>query len=76
EIPEDYQPDDPEQTEQSGETATQGPDYYILNRNTKVFHIPTCSDVKKMKEYNKIISRRSPDEIIADGYRRCEHCLV
>ena len=47
---------------------------YILNRNTKKFHKPSCSSVKQMKESNKIVTTKSRDEIIADGYEPCGRC--
>ena len=47
---------------------------YILNKNTKKFHKPSCSSVKQMKESNKIVSTKSREEIIADGYDPCGRC--
>ena len=41
-------------------TSTQNgvSDYYVLNKNTKKFHISTCSSVNQMKEANKMIFYR------------------
>lgn len=47
---------------------------YILNTNTKKFHIPSCPSVKQMKESNKKVSTDSRDEIIAEGYDPCGRC--
>lgn len=47
---------------------------YILNKNTKKFHRPTCDSVKDMKEKNKEYSTKTREEIIADGYDPCKRC--
>lgn len=47
---------------------------YILNTNTKKFHIPTCKSVKQMKEKNKKEVTSSREEIIAQGYDPCKNC--
>lgn len=51
------------------------PTYYILNINTKVFHIPTCGSVKKMSEKNKRTSYDSYSQIVDQGYKPCNNCL-
>lgn len=72
EVPESLQPDQPETTD---EPVTQNTTYYILNKNSKKFHRSDCFHVKQMKEYNKEESRKSYDQIIADGYKPCSDCL-
>ena len=47
---------------------------YILNKNTKKFHYPSCSSVKKMKESNKLSYTGTRDEVIAMGYKPCGNC--
>ncbi len=47
---------------------------YILNTNTKRFHLPSCSSVDDMKESNKQEYRGSRAALIADGYRACGSC--
>jgi DNA-entry nuclease len=47
---------------------------YILNKNSKKFHRPTCDSVKDMKEKNKEYSTKTREEIIADGYDPCKRC--
>lgn len=47
---------------------------YILNTNTKIFHYPSCSYVKKMKESNKKSFSGIRSEVIAQGYKPCGHC--
>lgn len=46
---------------------------YILNKNTKKFHYPTCSSVSDMKEKNKVYFTGTRDEIPA-GYVACKKC--
>ena len=47
---------------------------YILNTNTKKFHRPGCSSVKRMKESNKESYSGSRDSLIGRGYSPCKNC--
>ena len=47
---------------------------YILNTNTKKFHLPTCSSVSKMSEKNKQESVESREQLISEGYQPCKIC--
>lgn len=47
---------------------------YIGNRNTKKFHIPTCSSVADMKESNKVPIYGMRDEAIGQGFSPCSRC--
>lgn len=47
---------------------------YVLNTNTKKFHIPSCSSVNDMKEKNKKEVTCSRDEVIEMGYSPCGRC--
>ena len=47
---------------------------YILNKNTKKFHYPTCSSVGQMKESNKVYFDGTREEVIAMGYDPCGRC--
>ena len=47
---------------------------YVLNTNTKKFHYPSCSDVKRIKPENYFESYQSRDEIINSEYEPCKHC--
>lgn len=47
---------------------------YILNKNTKKFHYPSCSSVDQMKESNKIYFTGTRDEAIDMGYVPCQRC--
>ena len=62
----------PEETDEQG-TEPQGTTY-ILNTNTKKFHYPDCSSVKRMKESNKQEYTGSREEIISQGYEPCNNC--
>ena len=47
---------------------------YVLNTNTKKFHLPSCSSVKDMKDKNKKEVSCSRDEVIDMGYVPCKRC--
>ena len=57
------------ETVTTGDGAT-----YILNTNTKKFHLPSCSSVNQMAEKNKSVFTGSRDEVIAMGYEPCGRC--
>lgn len=46
---------------------------YIGNKNTRVFHLPTCGSVIDMKEKNRI-EFYSREEAIDLGYKPCSRC--
>lgn len=48
---------------------------YIINRNTKKFHLPTCSSVIDMKPQNKKESDKSREELEKLGYTPCKSCI-
>ena len=47
---------------------------YVLNTNTKKFHLPNCSSVRDMKDKNKKEVSCSRDEVIDMGYVPCKRC--
>ena len=47
---------------------------YVLNTNSKKFHLPTCDSVSKMSEKNRQNYTGSRDELIAEGYTPCGSC--
>lgn len=47
---------------------------YILNNNTKKFHLPTCESVSDIKEKNKKEVTGSRKEIMDEGYVPCKRC--
>lgn len=47
---------------------------YILNANTKKFHIPSCSSVSEMNDYNRIEFSGDRNDLIDEGYSPCGRC--
>lgn len=47
---------------------------YVLNKNTKKFHYPSCYSVDKMKEKNKLEFHGTREEVINKGYEPCKNC--
>lgn len=47
---------------------------YVLNKNTKKFHLPSCSSVGKISARNKEEVTWSRKECIANGYEPCGNC--
>lgn len=47
---------------------------YVLNTNTKKFHLPTCRYVNSIKDKNKAESTTTRSELIAQGYDPCKVC--
>ena len=47
---------------------------YVLNINTKKFHLPSCESIADMKERNKKTVNKSRADIIAEGYSPCQRC--
>lgn len=49
-------------------------DSYVINRNSKVFHLPSCPSVEQMKVENRLYSSDARDALIEKGYRPCGSC--
>lgn len=47
---------------------------YVLNKNTKKFHVPECDSVNDMKEKNKEYFNGTREEAISKGYTPCGRC--
>lgn len=47
---------------------------YILNKNTKKIHLPSCYSVDQMKESNKEYYTGDIDDLLDRGYTRCGNC--
>lgn len=58
--------------EDSGRQPTTGG--YVLNTNSKKFHIPSCSSVSRMSDKNKEITSLPRTDIILKGYIPCGIC--
>lgn len=47
---------------------------YILNTNTKKFHLPSCESVGDIKEKNRREVTADREELILEGYTPCQRC--
>lgn len=47
---------------------------YVLNHNTKKFHVPDCSSVKTIQDSNREDTSMSREEILEMGYAPCKRC--
>lgn len=47
---------------------------YVLNTNTKVFHLPECSYVGSISDENKEVYTGTRGSVIDMGYDSCGHC--
>ena len=47
---------------------------YVLNKNTKKFHYPSCASAKNIKENNREEFTGTRKEIINRGYSPCGNC--
>lgn len=67
-----------EQVDDRNATDSAGTDVevnYVVNTNTKKFHLPTCASVNDMAEHNKLIYVGTIQELIDQGYSPCQKCL-
>lgn len=48
---------------------------YILNKNTKKIHLPSCYSLDQMKESNKEYYSGDIDDLLSRGYSLCKNCL-
>lgn len=63
-----------EETTDGGGKEAQEKTEYILNTNTRKFHLPSCSSVEKIQEANREIYRGKRKELIDQGYEPCKTC--
>lgn len=47
---------------------------YILNTNTRRFHLPSCQSAADMKEFNRKEYSGSREDLIGMGYAPCQSC--
>lgn len=55
-------------------TTASGQQQYVLNTNTKKFHLTTCSSATEMNGDSKKLTNKSRDDLIKDGYTPCKKC--
>ena len=71
------QADASRQTNAAAETgggASAAETTYILNTNTKKFHLPTCGSAQKIHDENRETWEGSRDDLIQQGYSPCGQC--
>ncbi len=47
---------------------------YVLNTSSKKFHLSSCDSVETIADKNKLISDKSREELIEEGYKPCGKC--
>lgn len=47
---------------------------YIINANTKKFHLASCSSVKRMSAKNIKYTKKTRSTLIKEGYSPCKNC--
>ena len=60
--------------ENSGTTSSAGEQEYVLNTNSRKFHLPDCSGAATISEANRQEYTGSRDALIAEGYEPCGRC--
>lgn len=48
---------------------------YILNTNTKKYHLPDCNSVNSIKKKNKEERKGTEEELEKEGYSPCQNCI-
>ena len=48
---------------------------FVINKNNRKFHLPTCRSVTDMNDSNRIFSYETYDELVAQGCSPCGTCL-
>lgn len=61
-------------TGQTGAGQTGTGQTYILNTNTKKFHVPECSSVSQIRDGNRREVTSTRDELTEAGYAPCKQC--
>lgn len=71
---ESWQAGEPKGSSSKTQNKTQTKTKYILNIDTKKFHLSTCSIAKDIIEENKEETSLSKEELINNGYSPCGRC--
>lgn len=69
-----YSRSNPYTAQTSAPTRAPSKNTYVINKNTKKFHVPSCSSVKQMKESNKKTVTSTRLELVGQGYSPCQRC--
>lgn len=63
---------EPSSDTQAGTSTAEA--HYVLNNNTKKFHLPSCSSADDIKDSNREDYYGSREDLIARGYDPCKRC--
>lgn len=58
----------------TGSAEGKGTTEYVLNTNSKKFHLPSCSSVNQMSPKNREDVEDTRENLIAKGYDPCKRC--
>lgn len=58
----------------TGSNESKGVAEYVLNTNSKKFHVPSCSSVGQMSPKNREDVEDTRENLIAKGYDPCKRC--
>ena len=58
----------------SGETGAETEQHYVLNTNSKKFHLPDCSGVENMNPANRQDYTGTRQSLLDQGYSPCGTC--
>ena len=58
----------------TGSNESKGVAEYVLNTNSKKFHLPSCSSVDQMSPKNREDVEDTRENLIANGYDPCKRC--
>lgn len=58
----------------TGSAEGKGTTEYVLNTNSKKFHLPSCSSVDQMSPKNREDVENTRENLIAKGYDPCKRC--
>lgn len=58
----------------TGSNESKGVAEYVLNTNSKKFHLPSCSSVDQMSPKNREDVEDTRENLIAKGYDPCKRC--
>lgn len=61
-------------TEEPDEGTAKGIAEYVLNTNSKKFHVPSCSSVDQMSAKNRQDVEDTRENILGQGYDPCKRC--
>lgn len=51
-----------------------GSETYILNVNTKKFHLPSCASANDIAEKNRKVYSGGRETLLKEGYEPCSRC--